>query len=81
MDHNNTTNFYTTAIIADPPYRTNPELILVFTPKGMKCHVFNTCTAEEEGQIRGLLEQIQPCLDIANAIIKQSSAVAGRKDG
>ena len=49
----------------------NSKLIIVFTPGGMESHTIIADTEQEQEQIEGLLGQIKPCLDIADAILKR----------
>jgi len=79
MQNNNTIPTDTTSRKGDPPLsepktrigNLTPKLIVVFTLDGMKRHTINADTAEEQEQIQELLEQIRPCLDIAQAILKK----------
>ncbi len=50
------------------------EVIIRVTRKGMKSIEPLATTEEEEKGVSELLEQIRPCLDVADAILKKTSA-------
>jgi len=51
-----------------------PSILVVFTSEGMEPPVINADTEQEQVQMEEILRRIQPCLDVADAIIKRSSA-------
>jgi len=48
-----------------------PRIVVTFTSEGMKPLVISADTEGEQIQMEEWLEKIQPCLDVADAIIKK----------
>jgi len=51
--------------------RTNPKLLVVFTPDGMVSNAISADTEQEQAQMEGLLSRIKPYLDEADSILKK----------
>jgi len=50
----------------------NPRIVVTFTLEGMNPPVISGDSEQEQIQMEELLEKIQPCLDVADAIIKKA---------
>jgi len=51
-----------------------PSILVVFTSEGMESSVINADSEQEQLQMDELLDRIRPCLDVADAILKKTSA-------
>ncbi len=51
-----------------------PKIVVTFTPEGMEPPAIRADTEQEQAAAEELLELIRPCLDVADAILKKSSA-------
>ncbi len=47
-------------------------IVVTITPQGINSPVIHTDTEEEQIRMQGLLAQIAPCLDVADAIVKKA---------
>ena len=50
-----------------------PRVLVIFTEEGMEPTVIDADTEEEGIAMEKLLEKIQPCLDVINAIVKKGN--------
>ncbi len=50
------------------------ELVIRITPEGVKSIEPLASTEQEEKEASALLERIRPCIDVADAIVKRTSA-------
>ena len=49
-----------------------PKIIIAVTTKGIEIPVINADTEQEQTEMEEVLKRIQPCLDVADAILKKS---------
>ena len=49
-------------------------IVITLTPEGVELPVIHADTEEAQAQMKGLLGQIKPYLDVVDAIIKKTSA-------
>ena len=50
------------------------KIVVTFTPEGMNPPVISADSEQDQAAAEELLERIRPCLDVADAILKKSSA-------
>ena len=48
-----------------------PRILVIFTGEGIEPPVIDADTEEEQAQMEEILARIQPCLDVANTIIRK----------
>lgn len=51
-----------------------PRAIIIVTPEGVEPPEIQADTEQDQAHMAEALEKIQPCLDVADAIIKKTSA-------
>ncbi len=51
----------------------DPKVIVTFTPEGMNPPVISADSEQAQAKMDELLKRIQPCLDVADAILKRRS--------